>query len=296
MAKVESSKVIHEKALYLSQIGEEFTLTRINSNYKLESDYFSNSHSQKNTKIPPVELGFIRRVKNYVKSNRVAEKFATTYYYPDDVMYVSVDKKQPGTMIDDIVEIDIDEAYWRTAFLLGVISEKIYIEGSKQTGKISKLGRLIALGSLAKKQDVYKFKGNRLLKHEVKRSRLTENIWYSICKRVGDLMYEAKTIAGSDFLLYWVDGIYVKNNPETIQKIKDLFCQFQYDVKLKFNLSVEYVDGRAIVTDKKQNKSRPFFLSKKQSKISYFTDEQLQETALKFSRIGAMDDLNEDEL
>lgn len=293
MAKVESSKTIQSKALYLSQIGEEFTLTRINSSFKLESEYFGSSHSRKSHNITPVELGFIRRVKNYIRKNQIAEKFINNYYYPKDIPYVSVKSYPDGSKFDEIIEIDIDEAYWRTAYLLGVISESLYIEGSKENGKISKLARLVCLGSLAKKIHIYKFKGRRLLKNEAKRSKLTENIWYSICKRVGDLMNEAKQIAGDDFFLYWVDGIYVKNDPELVNKIKSLFTKFNYDVKTKENLEIEYSNGRAIVKDTISGKKRPFFLSKKTTKPSYFTDEELKETALKFSRYGALDDLND---
>jgi len=296
MSKVEPSSIIHEKALYLSQIGESFTLTKINSTFTLESNYFGNSQSTGNSKIPPIELGFIRRVKNHIQKNNISENFLNKFYYPNDIKYVNVKVLDPGTIVDDVVEIDINEAYWRTAFLLGVIDEKLYKEGSKENGKISKLGRLISLGSLAKKKDVYKYVGFRLIKHETTRSKLTENIWYSICKRVGDLMYEAQKISGSDFLLYWVDGIYVKNKPGTIKKIKALFDQYEYDVKTKGDLQVEYVNGRAIVTDKTNDKSRPFYLSKKKPKSSYFTDKELKETALEFSRYGVLDDLNDDEL
>jgi len=296
MAKVETNKAILSKALYLSQIEEEFTLTRINSRFELASDYFGNSHSKKDTKLTPVELGFIRRVKNHVIKEGIPEKFSTKFYYPNDIQYVDVKPYPEGTIIENIVEIDINEAYWRTAFLLNVINLKLYIEGSKKKGKISKIGRLVPLGALAKKKDIYEFVGHRLRKHTPERSKLTENIWYSICKRVADLMNEAKQLANEDFYLYWVDGIYVKNSPELIKKIKNLFTEYNYEVKTKENLQIEYYDGRAVVEDMNNGNKRPFFISKNQKKPSYFTDKELKATAKKYSKYGVMDDLNEDDI
>ena len=294
MSKVESSKTIHEKSLYLNDLGEEFTLIKVNNTFKLKSEYFGDISSSRNKKIPPVELGFIKRVKNHVMKNEVYENFIEKLYYPNQIDYVSIKRRKCDTIIEDVIEIDIDEAYWRTAFLLNVIPEKLYIEGSKESKKISKIGRLICLGSLAKKEDRYTFKGSRLIKRETVRSVLTENIWYSICKRVSDLMLEAKKIAGNDFVLYWVDGIYIKNSPEIKEKIVAMFKVFDYDIKIKENLSIKYTDDQILITDKIKNTTRPFFIPKINKRKSYFTDENLKSIAIEFSKYGVMDDKTEE--
>jgi hypothetical protein len=229
--KHENANIIQKKALYLSQIGEEFKLIRINNNFKLESTYFGNSSSKPMSSLEPTELGFVKRVKNHVKKHRVHEKFIDNFYYPSDINYVSTKNYEPGTKISNVIEIDIDEAYWKTAFNLGVIDDELYNEGSKANQNLSKIARLIALGSLAKQEDVYYFKGMRLMKEETKRSELTENIWYSICKKVSDVMSEAEKIANDNFLMFWVDGIYIKNEPDTVDKIKSLFTDNGYNVQ-----------------------------------------------------------------
>jgi len=293
--KIQSSSTIHKKAVHLHHMGKDFTLTKINNSFVLKSDYYGDISSQSNRKLPPVELGFIRRVKNHVVSNMIYEQFIYNFYYPQDIDYVSVLKRDPEIVLDEVVEIDIDEAYWKTAYQLGVIDDKIYEEGSKENGKISKLGRLISLGALAKKEIIYKFKGSRLYHKEVKRSTLTENVWYSICKRLADVMNEAKELAGSDFIMYWVDGIYVNKNEATVQIITDTFKKYGYDVKLKFNLSAKYTDERIFITDLNDNKERPFFIPKKDYRKSYFTDQELKEVALKYSRYVPFNKLNEEE-
>lgn len=292
MSKVQSSDIIIQKALYLKSLGEEFTLTKINNSFKLESEYYGRLSSSSNRKIPPIELGFIRRVRNHVINNQIYEQFISKLYYPKDINYVAIKKRESGYEVDDVVEIDIDEAYYKTAFNLGVIDTKLYLEGSKENGKISKKGRLIALGSLARKEEHYHFVGDRL-RRETTRSVLTENVWYSICKRVSDLMHQAKVIAGDDFIIYWVDGIYIKNNPAKIEKIIKLFNESKYDAKIRSNLSVKFTDDKVLIKDKSSNKERPFFIPKSTTKKSYFTDQKLREIALEFSKYGVLDDINE---
>ena len=279
MAKIQSSKTIIEKALYLQKLEEEFTLIKINNSFKLKSNYFGNLSSSSGRKIPPAELGFIKRVRNHVLKNGIYENFIQNLYYPKDIQYVNVEKREAGIEVDNLIEIDIDEAYFKTAKILDVIDEKIYEEGKKESGKISKIGRLIALGSLAKKQEKYFFKGKQL-RRETERSVLTENVWYSICKRVSDVMYEARKIAGNEFILYWVDGIYVVNNPNTVSQIIDLFNKSGYEIKTKDNLSVKYTEDQIFITDKTMKTTRPFFIPKQNRSKKHFTDNKLKQVAL----------------
>jgi hypothetical protein len=294
MAKRQKSSTIHAKARQLYRMGKEFKLIRINNSFRLESDYHGNLSSSKSSKLPPKELGFVKRVRNHVLKEKVYQNFITNWYYPSDIDYVAIKKQKSGTVIRDLVEIDIDEAYWATAKNLNVLSEKLYHEGSKQTGKISKLGRLVALGSLAKKEIHYTFNGRQLIKQEIVRSKRTENIWYSICKRLSDVMYEAQKMAGSDFVMYWVDGIYIKNKPEVIKSISDLFISFGYDVKIRENLEVKYDDQRVYVTDLETNKTRPFYIPKKSKRRNYFMDFELREVASKYEKYEDLDDMEKD--
>jgi hypothetical protein len=221
-------------------------------------------------------------------------KFAETFYTPEKIRYIHILNKQKEKVFDNIIEIDVNEAYWKTAKILGVIDDNLYNAGSKENSKISKKTRLIALGSLAKKTDVYHFKGSRIVKHEVIRSYLTENVWYSICKTLSDAMWEARKIAGNDFFLFWVDGIYIKNNPEKAKAIKEHFESLGYDVKFKENLSIHYSEKAAIVTNKKNGAQRPFYLPKDRSTKKFYPDRNLKEICLKYIKYQATENENED--
>lgn len=288
MAEIEKSEVIYKKALRLAKLDKEFKLIKVNNTFHLESEYFGNSTSRRSTKMNPSELGFIKRVKNYVVKNEIYLNFVENFYNPKDIRYISISRKKPASIYENIIEIDIDEAYWKTSHILGVINDAIYHEGSKSGGTMKKNTRLVALGSLAKKIDIYWYKGNSMVKRTQERSVLTENIWYSLCKTISDLMWEAKKIAGNDFFLYWVDGIYIRNKPEKVEAITELFKKHGYQVKYKTDLRIEYTEKTAIIHNEISGSERPFFIPNNSNYRTYFPDMQLKETCFKYMKYGAV--------
>jgi len=295
MRTIENSTTIHDKALYLHEIGEPFILKKINSTFTLECEYFGNSSSRPSQKLTGKELAFIKKIRKHINDNDIDLKFLDKNYFPNDIQYVLIDKKPKNSIYDNCIEIDIDQAYWITALKLGIITEEIFYEGSKEKGNISKLARLVSLGSLAKKTSVYYFDGKRLRK-ETERSEQTENIWYSICKRLSDAMLEASKVANDDFFLFWVDGIYVKNNTDTVKNVIDVFKKYGYNIKTRENLKITYDDERVYVEDEiapdnSKKKVRPFFMKKDNQEINYYTDKELRNIALQYSKYGVVDDI-----
>lgn len=223
-------------AKWMADDGIPFTLSSTHGNYTLKSKHITRKSFGRNTTITGKELGYINKVRHYVKKLDLITMFPKQYFEAD-VQYVECDPKLKNQVFTDIVEIDIDQAYWETARLLGVISEEIYDIG--MSGEISKQARMVALGSLAKKTYHYTFHGQRLIKAEEERSLDTENVWFTICKRVADVMQEIKKIMGEDYLFYWVDGVYVKNNPEVIEKVQSIIAAWGYNSKIKPIHSIE---------------------------------------------------------
>ena len=136
-----------------------------------------------------------------------------------------------GEKFENVYEVDIDEAYWKTAHLLNIIDDKIYQKGQK--GNISKQARLTALGSLAKKVYIYQFKGDKLEKVNTETDPLLQNLWFTICKRVSDVMNECINKIDKDFIFYWVDGIYMTGGIKTVAKCEEIFVNYGYNVKFK---------------------------------------------------------------
>lgn len=255
----ESSTSIFERARYLQSIGEKYKLIRVNNTYTLVSERFGVKKS-KNNYLAPSELNFIRKVKRYVQNKADLSAFFVRVD-ERDIKYVSISEKLNSGEIKDVIQIDADEAYWIMALNKGVISQEIYEEGKKDGGKLTKYGRLVALGSLAKKEYTYEFNKKSLFIKSVERSYATENVWFTICNELAQLMQEASKIAGDDFIHYWVDGIYLKNNPTKVKQINELFYKNGFKTKLTKH-RVEVTPDQILVYDKNDPKPKPFFRPK----------------------------------
>lgn len=121
-------------------------------------------------------------------------------------------------------ELDVTGAYWSVARNLGVISEDIYrlSEQRDESGKlvISKRARLMALGSLAARKDVYHFDGRERKLVEVREDKRLASMFFHIARVVGECMTEI--YQQCDCLGFWVDACIVRNFPDNIEQAEDI--------------------------------------------------------------------------
>jgi hypothetical protein len=225
-------KQLLEKQKVLIDMDEEYTIKVVNGNYELISNMFTHKTFKK-SEYTMDELKFIKSVRSYIKRNEIylLPHFQDNQVFPQDVHYVKVARVPMFKKFDNVCEVDIDQAYWETAYQLGIISDDIYVKGSK--GNISKKARLTALGSLAKKTYNYKFKGDKLLDTIIDKEPLLENLWFTICKRVSDVMHQVIEELNGDFIFYWVDGIYFQNTKENVAAAMNVFIENGYQSKFK---------------------------------------------------------------
>lgn len=220
-------KMVKDKCAYLYHTGEPFVLTKSGTSYKLESRFFKSKAFRAGFK--SADVAFIKKVKRHIVSNDIADNFIDRDYLAEKIFYIEVKEYAEGEVLNDIVEIDINWAYWQTAYLMGIISKGIYNQGLS----IDKRVRLACLGTLAKRTTTWEYDGKEFKKLKEERSYDTENIWFAICRRVSDVMRECLEIAGDDFVFYWVDGIYVRNNADVIGRIMQCFAKWGYEGKIK---------------------------------------------------------------
>jgi len=251
-AKTTKTDRQHEKLMAIQKIlvelDKEYEIKVINGNFELISDLFVHKTFKKGDYTVD-ELRFIKDVRFYIMKNEIYldPKFQENQVFPEDIHYVRVARVPLGKLFKNVCEVDIDQAYWETAYQLGIIDEKLYQRGSK--GHISKKARLTALGSLAKKTYHYKFKGEKLLDTIIDREPLLENLWFTICKRVSDVMNEVIAALGSDFIFYWVDGIYMNNTPENVTKAMNVFINWGYQSKFKRINQIQFHEKGFTVND-----------------------------------------------
>lgn len=258
----------------------EYTIKVVNGNYELISKMFKQKTFKKN-EYTPDELRFIKSVRSYVNKEEIyaLPHFQDNQIFADDVHYVKVARVPRFEKFENVCEVDIDQAYWETAYQLGVVSEEIYAKGSK--GNISKKARLTALGSLARKAYNYKFIGDDLIETTVDKEPLLENLWFTICKRVSDVMHKVIEELGDDFIFYWVDGIYFKNKPENVAKAMQVFIENGYNSKFK-RINQIYFHKKGFTVNDYGNIKREFTFpnyNKKGARINYAENFKIAKVA-----------------
>jgi hypothetical protein len=122
----------------------------------------------------------------------------------------------PGNTAN-IVELDMDKAYWTAAHKLGVISSDIYNKGLDKQYK--KVGLLACLGSLAKDKRTRLYDGNSYSKSSiVTDSKETRFLWDAISFEVDKAIKDCAGSLGADFCFYWTDAIFLKNTQQILTK------------------------------------------------------------------------------
>ena len=160
-------------------------------------------------------FGMVRKdVKAYLQINKVK--------LPIKYGQIEYNKELNEELFGKITATDLNHAYWRIAYNLGVISEKTYNKGLNDDFKAVRLAALSTMGANKKYQkikngkllDEYKVVyGDDTLKDVYKLIRLT-------CYKY---MNQVKKKLGRDFLCYKTDCIYYIDTQYNRKIVKDFF-------------------------------------------------------------------------
>lgn len=212
------------KALQIAN--EEHTLELCPNSSTLKFDgksyVFSNGE-----KIETKYLNFIKRVKKEVieSANFMNLRDSIRPYYFDRNKTFSSDEK----IFYGYIEIDINGAYWKTAEILGFISNETYKDGLSTPKKI----RLVALGSAASMKDVLQWDTEKMeyFCRGQNYSKEGRNAFFAISFHVGELMRELIKYVPDMYLFFWVDAVVV--HPAYANYTVEFFKDRGYECKLK---------------------------------------------------------------
>lgn len=198
------------------------------------------------------ELHFIKQVKEHIVKNQTYRKIRNNFLKEGStkkIKYFFYNKNQrPGDYFEDIYEIDLKNAYWQTAFALGLFDQPIYEKGLTVTKKT----RLAAIGSLAKVVHRIDFDGSKEHILDPERSEKTEFLWHTICSRIGKVMAKGSKIAKKDFLFFWVDAIFVKG--ESAKALQKFFKEQGYETGMFKCEWIKFSDKQILVKSKEKGK------------------------------------------
>ena len=175
-----------------------------------------NKQKQKSFKKGMFFFGMVRRdAKLYLKDNPVIK-------LPKKYGQIEYRGNLNEELFGKVTGTDLNHAYWRIAYNLGIIGEVTYLKGLKDEFKAVRLAALSTLGAHKKYQKIkngelineYKIiQGNEDLQQIYKLIRYT-------CYRY---MNQVKKLLGSDFLCYKTDCIYYVDNKDNRKIVRDFF-------------------------------------------------------------------------
>ena len=145
----------------------------------------------------------------------------------DDNRYYNSQPVMPHTLGDAYL-VDINSAYLTVLLNYGLITEKTF---NYTNFKCPKRERLVAVGMLAQRKDIYEFKKGLQISHtqEIAETRFLFNL---CVQDVDDAMQKIAKSLPNDYLFYWVDGIYLKSKRAAL-KAMDILTQLGFKSKLK---------------------------------------------------------------
>lgn len=214
------------------------------------------------------DLGFVQKVKRFAEKTGIQQKPFTSR----DIKYFKFKHITDGDYLD-VLELDVNKAYWSIALQKGYISEQIYEQGLE----VKKDVRLIALGALATQKRIFRFEDGSYEHIEDRSNPITRSYFFDVAKHLDVLMAEIFQKVGFDSIyFYWVDALFVSHKAQ--HKVKDFFKTHGLEVKEKEIVRMRVKtnsEGLKIANltelksrekDRTEIKIKPFILADKQKK------------------------------
>lgn len=163
-------------------------------------------------------FGMVRRDAKIFLQKNPKIKFPKKYGQIDYIGSLNED------LLGKVTGTDLNHAYWRIAYNLGIISEHTYMKGLKDEFKSV---RLASLSTLGKEKKYQKIKNGEIIDEYliIGGEEELKSIYILIRYTCYKYMNEVKKLLGKDFLCYKTDCIYYIDNKENRKKVKDFFNQ-----------------------------------------------------------------------
>ncbi len=164
--------------------------------------------------------------------------------------------------VEKAMQIDIKKAYATVLYNEGYIETSTY----EYMNFISKQDRLAAVGMLASVKNYFYYEGGKISEHILEQNPLRGFFFYCV-KKVEEIMNVCKMEAHGDYLLTWVDAIYIKYNEKLCSEIRRilLYNGFNCEVTVLDNFSCVMDRSKIQVTMHTEQKKKSFFIPHNQN-------------------------------
>lgn len=183
----------------------------INSNYTTTID-FMNGNKDKYITSPMSKSSFVgyNKIRSDLKKLNIEPEgiFQKYNLTKENKYFDSLQGIEPFQM-DKVFNIDLKGAYPQTLLNFNFISNDTFdfLNG------LDKKDKLASLGMLASRKVCTTFIDGQPQKMDIV-DNYYRNIFFLLVKKVDEIMTKVSNYAGSDFIFFWVDGIYLKPSNE----------------------------------------------------------------------------------
>jgi hypothetical protein len=254
--------------------------------------------------MPFWELNLQKQIKKHILTAIENGVELTQTLTSKDVSYYRFSEESQnmseGECLGECVEFDIDKAYYRCAFNLGFMDRNFY---NKCVG-LKKKVRLRLIGSIATKRRIFNYENGKIQGiPDIIENPVLRNAWFHIVDRIGKCMDDFAQMCGDRFVMYWVDGIYLKGKAEDYTEILKVISErWGFDFKVEgindivYDFDKELNSGRLLIYKKKlegltgfnKRDHTPFYMAKNKLKSLYAREDELyaleQENKLKIGK------------
>lgn len=206
----------------------------------------------------------VREIDKYIEENGIPDKLDRV-----DVQQFNFDKiidEVRSTRKKPIVGIDINSCYWRTAYLLGYISEELYERGLT-TAK--KKGLLVAIGCLNKLPIYKEYKDGECISRwqDYEYHSKYSPFYWQIINHTHELMLECYHLMREHFYMFLTDCVFV--DVRAMNVAKKFFTDRGYDVKHHIIDFQKYDGKRLIWWDNKDQRMKGIYASNRDINLTY---------------------------
>jgi hypothetical protein len=173
-------------------------------------------------------FGMVRKdAKDFIKSGKIIKMPKRNAVNEFNENFDKFDLKLTGT--------DLNHAYWRIAYNLGIIKKNTYLRGLDEEFKIV---RLSALSTLGKGKDYFIIKDGKLTDEVVKigYNEEMDNLYKAIRYTCFKYMQNVKKLLKDDFVCYRTDCIYYVDSAENRKIVRDYFNNEKMSFKQLYSI------------------------------------------------------------
>jgi hypothetical protein len=264
-----------KNTIYLHNISENLFIERLHHTNKpiyIRYGNFSTEILVNNNLyvLPPKQINKRKSIRNEIfifnlvrnDAKQFLKKKNYTIKLPKQEPAIFYNKNFVATEKTPITATDLDHAYWRIAFNLGIISEKTYKTGLNLKSKEIRLASLSTIGmgkEYSKINTIKKGKNSLILNRDETLMNVYKLIRYTCYKYMRTLSKKL----GKDFIGYKTDCIYYKKTNANIKLVNDFFEKNNLLCKQLHEKTPAHAGDKKQVVIKKTNPNQRDFRSLK---------------------------------